>query len=702
MSVAAWTQVPLGDVATPVDRAEVPAAGKRYRQIGVRLWGEGAYERESMDGAATQYGYLNRVEPDDIIVNKIWARHGAVSVVTPELADCWCSGEFPLFTADHSRLRSRWMYWLTKSPSFWTGCEDVSRGTTSKSRLRPEQFLRVRIPLPSPEEQDRIVATLDAAAARVAEAQRLCREIDEEADALCRSILSDPRHPTTPIPMRELVTLRPPDVDVKAAESYHFAGIYCFGKGMFRGQTRLGAEFSYDTLSRVRAGDFTYPKLMAWEGALCVVPPECDRLYVSTEYPVFEINTDRVLPDVLDVYFRSPEVWPKLSGTSKGTNVRRRRLNPQQFLNYVMPLPKREVQERVAEVRAKLAGVRSQHVGLATELEALLPAILDRAFKGELAGMGAATQSGRTFVAADSSVASTKGSMVAAKGSTAVVEGSTRAVKGSTKAVGPCFVPVEGSMTTVEGSTPIVEVSNTSIEGLQATVEGSSASRRTARTAESAGFTGSNTIQIWNIPEIAAIQAELVRRNGGSATLGRKKISKGAYLAAALLGAKQNPPPLRKAAGPFNTQGQNEVEAYATQAGWFRDSGLASGQRSSSRYRAGDRIAEAAAKAKGLVAARAADFERFVGVFVNWDSDTAELHATAHAAWNGLIAAEKPVTEAAIIETFFEWSEEKAKFKATQIRSALATLRFLGMEPNGGGPVVSGVGESNLFSSASR
>jgi len=604
-----------------------------------------------MDGAATQYGYLNRVEPNDIIVNKIWARHGAVSVVPPELADCWCSGEFPLFTTDHSKLRPRWMFWLTKSASFWTGCDEVSRGTTSKSRLRPEQFLRVQIPLPLPDEQDRIVATLDAAAARVAEAKRLCRDIDEEADALCRSILSDPRHSTTPTPMRELVTPRPADVDVKAAEPYHFAGIYCFGKGMFRGQTRLGAEFSYDTLSRVRAGDFTYPKLMAWEGALCVVPPECDGLYVSTEYPVFEINTDRVLPDVLDVYFRSPEVWPKLSGTSKGTNVRRRRLNPQQFLNYVMPLPKRDVQERVAAVRAKLAGIKAQHAGLVTELEALMPAILDRAFKGEL---GTAA-----LPAAASALSAIAAPMIAGSIDPHAYSSST-----STD-----VAPLSDDTGTAQGNAGAVK----------------------------ALVGGGATVQAWNIPEIAAIQAELVRRNGGSATLGRKKISKGAYLAAALLGAKQNPPPLRKAAGPFNTQGQNEVEAYATQAGWFRDSGSPSGPRSSSRYRAGDRISEAAAKAKGLVAARAAEFERFMGLFVTWDSDTAELHATAHAAWNGLIAAGKPVTEAAIIETFFEWSEEKAKFKAAQIRSALATLRSLGMEPDGRGPVVSGVGESNLF-----
>ncbi len=644
--------VSLGELLRQVEDVVDVRADQQYPNIGIYSFGRGVFPKPPISGSTSSANRLYRARAGQFVYSRLFAFEGAYGLVPDELDGAFVSNEFPLLEPVSPRLRIGYMAWYFRLARIWAEVATKATGMGSRrQRIHPEMIFAHAIPLPSPDEQDRIVATLDAAAARVAEARRLCREIDEEADALCRSILSDPRHSTTPTPMRELVTPRPADVDVKAAESYHFAGIYCFGKGMFRGQTRLGAEFSYDTVSRVRAGDFTYPKLMAWEGALCVVPPECDGLYVSTEYPVFEINTDRVLPDVLDVYFRSPEVWPKLSGTSKGTNVRRRRLNPQQFLNYVMPLPKRDVQERVAAVRAKLAGIKAQHAGLVTELEALMPAILDRAFKGELG-------------TADLPAAASALSAIAAP----MIAGSIdpHAYSSSTSTD---VAPLSDDTGTAQGNAGAVK----------------------------AHVGGGATVQAWNIPEIAAIQAELVRRNGGSPTLGRKKISKGAYLAAALLGAKQNPPPLRKAAGPFNTQGQNEVEAYATQAGWFRDSGSPSGPRSSSRYRAGDRISEAAAKAKGLVAARAAEFERFMGLFVTWDSDTAELHATAHAAWNILIAAGKPVTEAAIIETFFEWSEEKAKFKATQIRSGLATLRSLGMEPNGGGPVVAGVGESNLF-----
>jgi len=74
-----WPEIPIGDVCMPAERWEAPVPGVEYRQVGVRLWGEGAYEREPIDGGGTKYRLLNRVQPGDIIVNKIWARNGSVT-----------------------------------------------------------------------------------------------------------------------------------------------------------------------------------------------------------------------------------------------------------------------------------------------------------------------------------------------------------------------------------------------------------------------------------------------------------------------------------------------------------------------------------------------------------------------------------------------------------------------------------------------
>jgi type I restriction enzyme S subunit len=380
----AFPMVQLGEVVRPAERFEPPQPGRPYRQIGVRLWGQGAYERETVDGAETKYNRLNRVETGDIIVNKIWARNGSVTVVPNQLAGCFCSGEFPLFQPTKGELLPAWFFWLTKTRWLWDQCDKQSRGTSGKNRIRPEMFLAIEIPLPPLEEQRRIVARIDRLAAKIEEARALRRRADEENLELCRAILRDERFgPPTPTPMRELVTWRRPNVQVVGTQSYQFAGVYCFGRGVFSGQRRIGMDFAYKQLTQIRAGEFVYPKLMAWEGALAIVPEECDGHFVSPEFSVFTVHEDRVLPEVLDVYFRSPAVWPSLSGASTGTNVRRKRLNPKDFLDYVFPLPDRRVQLALRAVYQRMNELQPLK-DQSPLLDTLLPSILDRAFRGEL------------------------------------------------------------------------------------------------------------------------------------------------------------------------------------------------------------------------------------------------------------------------------------------------------------------------------
>lgn len=184
-----FPMVALGEVMIPVERAESPATGTTYRQVGVKLWGVGAYERESMDGSQTKYKTLSRVEADDIIVNKIWARNGSVAIVPKNLAGCFVSSEFPTFIPIREKLDPRWFHWLTKTKSFWEKCDEKSQGTSGKNRIRPERFLEIEIPLPPFPEQRRIVAYLDELQAKVDALKRLQAETGAELDALMPTVL---------------------------------------------------------------------------------------------------------------------------------------------------------------------------------------------------------------------------------------------------------------------------------------------------------------------------------------------------------------------------------------------------------------------------------------------------------------------------------------------------------------------------------
>lgn len=170
---SAWPLVALSVIAEPVSRSVPVQPGTPYRTIGVKWWGGGAYERETIDGAQTAARTLSIVKSGDLIINKIWVRHGSTAIATKSVDGCAASGEFPTFTLNRKLIEPRWLHWLTQTRSFWDDCAELSRGTSGKNRIKPELFLTIRIPLPPLAEQQRIVARIEGLSAKFEEARGL-------------------------------------------------------------------------------------------------------------------------------------------------------------------------------------------------------------------------------------------------------------------------------------------------------------------------------------------------------------------------------------------------------------------------------------------------------------------------------------------------------------------------------------------------
>jgi type I restriction enzyme, S subunit len=379
---ASFTSVALGDVLNKSEEWIDLDPNERYKQVTVRLWGKGVVLRREVSGQEIAGTRRLIVRAQQFILSRIDARNGAAGLVPHSLDGAVVSTDFPVFTANTSKMLPAYLGWLSRTRGFVELCQAASEGTTNRVRLKEDRFLATKIPLPPLEEQQRIVAWIEELAAKIEEARRLRQQAELGCESLLRAMIFESDGELTAL--KELVRLREPNVLVQRDEIYDFAGVYCFGKGVFRSQRKSGMDFAYSRLTRLKTGNLVYPKLMAWEGAFGIVPPECDGLVVSTEFPVFEIDESRVFRETLDVYFRTPSVWPALAGESTGTNVRRRRLNPADFLSYKMTLPSMATQKRLREAKRQVDIIKLLQTGTATELEALLPSILDKALKGEL------------------------------------------------------------------------------------------------------------------------------------------------------------------------------------------------------------------------------------------------------------------------------------------------------------------------------
>jgi type I restriction enzyme S subunit len=171
---------------------------------------------------------------------------------------------------------------------------------------------------------------------------------------------------------------------VSPDQRYPNLGIYSYGRGLFPKPPIDGAVTSALSLRRVTAGQFIYSRLFAFEGAYGMVTEEYDGFFVSGEYPTFECDPSVIRTEFLVAYFKAPSVWEEVSIGSKGLGHRRQRVQPAQLLHHNIWVPPLAWQDRLAKVQAEADQLKRVQAETNGEIEALVPALLDRAFKGQL------------------------------------------------------------------------------------------------------------------------------------------------------------------------------------------------------------------------------------------------------------------------------------------------------------------------------
>jgi type I restriction enzyme S subunit len=158
-----WSQVRVGDVAhLDVDRLPV-TVGETYKIAGVLNAGQGLLEREPIDGSGTNYPALYRLRAGQLVMRKLTAWEGPITVVPPGFDGSFVSPEFPTFTLDQSLISPEYMRLVCQRPEFWGQMRDRSTGSVQRrKRVSPGQLAQIRFDLPPLSEQRRIVDLIGA------------------------------------------------------------------------------------------------------------------------------------------------------------------------------------------------------------------------------------------------------------------------------------------------------------------------------------------------------------------------------------------------------------------------------------------------------------------------------------------------------------------------------------------------------------
>jgi type I restriction enzyme S subunit len=157
--------------------------------------------------------------------------------------------------------------------------------------------------------------------------------------------------------LSELLQLNVDSVDVNSQPEFHFAGVYCFGNGLFE-KGYLNGDTSYKTFNRLHKNQIVVSKVKGWEGAIAQVTEEFEGMFLSPVYPTFELISDEKANLKFIHYFLKQEhVWQQLLDKSVGIGARRNSVSEAQFLKLTINLPKLETQNKII---SSIESIKSQ------------------------------------------------------------------------------------------------------------------------------------------------------------------------------------------------------------------------------------------------------------------------------------------------------------------------------------------------------
>lgn len=166
------------------------------------------------------------------------------------------------------------------------------------------------------------------------------------------------KHSWKEVKLSEILKLNIDSVDVLSQPEFHFAGIYCFGNGLFEKGYLSGAETTYKTYNRLHKNHIAISKVKGWEGAIALVTDEFDGMFLSPVNPTFNlISEDKADIKYIDLFLKQKHVWQKLLNNSKGIGARRNSVSERQFLDLSIPLPPRSEQQRIV---SKIEGIKTK------------------------------------------------------------------------------------------------------------------------------------------------------------------------------------------------------------------------------------------------------------------------------------------------------------------------------------------------------
>jgi type I restriction enzyme S subunit len=394
-----WATVPLGEVVSYRKEFATIDDAVKYKRCRVRVNAQGIVLRDVVSGREIKTKQQQICRSGEFLVAEIDAKVGGFGIIPDELDGAIVSSHYYLFVVNKELLDERFLDFFIRTPRFRD--QVTAQGSTNYAAIRPNHVLSYKIPLPSLTEQQHIVNRIEELAAKIAAARRLRQEATLQADTILQRELASIIRVLT----KEHGSQSLGDLIIDAG---YGTSIKCTvvrtddALPVLRIPNVALERINFDNLKYGNVPEAEARRVLLKKGDILIVRTNgsaeligrcavVSNLLEPTAFASYLIriacNQSLVHPDYLQLtlkHLRSDGQLFDLARTTAGQyNVSLGRLRAARLPVPSLPEQK-SVLKHMQALQSKLDSLKQLQSQTATELDAMLPAVLDKAFKGEL------------------------------------------------------------------------------------------------------------------------------------------------------------------------------------------------------------------------------------------------------------------------------------------------------------------------------
>jgi len=367
-----------------------------YKELTVRLFGKGLEIRREVNASELLADEMQLLKEGDIVTSIHQFRNGAVGIIDRNLNGSILSKNFLVYEVNIELAIPKYLLLVLTSQQVISRLQANSTG--SATPIFPKKNIEaLEIPLPPLSEQHRIVKIIDSIAKKIQTAKNLRKETTQETEFLLKNfsdrILSRNEYEHIPLPD---ATFRITKGESPAWQgfSYQESGpVFIRSENVLWGKiditscAHIPLEFHAKLArSQLKPNDVLINLVGASIGRACKVPEDMGPANVNQAVAVITPDPDKLESNYLLDLLLSQTTQTTLHGGKVETA--RPNISLDDIKKLRLPIPPIHEQGRIVayldDLQAKINKLKELQHQTAAELDALLPSILDKAFKAQL------------------------------------------------------------------------------------------------------------------------------------------------------------------------------------------------------------------------------------------------------------------------------------------------------------------------------